>query len=165
MKLKDIDLNSIKVVIFDFDETLAIHKDKDFSKHREESEEKFLSFYENAYKNPSCFYEQIEPCIKSKKLYDFINILRDKKIKMYCLSGMKFTFHLKAKQFFINKYYGEDIELISVSSQKFKLIGVKIIQRINNCKLDEILFIDDRQDIIELLSKEGIKTILVSKIK
>ena len=84
---------------------------------------------------------------------------------MYCLSGMKFTFHLKAKQFFINKYYGEDIELISVSSQKFKLIGVKIIQRINNCKLDEILFIDDRQDIIELLSKEGIKTILVSKIK
>ena len=30
MKLGDVDLNNIKVSIFDFDETLAIHKDKDF---------------------------------------------------------------------------------------------------------------------------------------
>ena len=40
MKLEDIDLNGIKVVIFDFDDTLAIHKDKDYVKHRNESEEK-----------------------------------------------------------------------------------------------------------------------------
>jgi len=45
---------------------------------------------------------------------------------MYCLSGMKFSFHLKAKQNFINKYYGNDIEVISTSSQELKLKGVKI---------------------------------------
>ena len=38
MKLDDINLNNIKVAIFDFDDTLAIHKDKDFCKHRRESE-------------------------------------------------------------------------------------------------------------------------------
>ena len=156
-----IDLDNIRVVIFD----LAIHKDKDFSKHRRESEEKFLSFYENAYKNPSCFYEQIEPCIRSEKLYNFISVLRNKKIKMYCLSGMKFSFHLRAKQIFINKYYGEDIEVISTSSQELKLTGVKIIQRLNNCKLNEILFIDDRQDVIELLNKNEVKAMLADNIE
>ena len=145
MKLDDINLNNIKVVIFDFDDTLAIHKDKDFCKHRRESEDKYLGYYLNAYKNPDIFYEDIEPCIRSEILYNFIIKLRNKKIKMYCLSGMKFSFHLKAKQSFINKHYGEDIEVISNSSQELKLKGVKIIQKINNCNLDEILFIDDRQ--------------------
>lgn len=36
---KKIDLSSIKVAIFDFDDTLAIHKDKDYLKHRNENEE------------------------------------------------------------------------------------------------------------------------------
>ena len=83
---------------------------------------------------------------------------------MYCLSGMKFSFHLKAKQSFINKHYGEDIEVISTSSQELKLKGVKIIQKINNCNLDEILFIDDRQDVIELLTQSGVKGISVEDI-
>lgn len=167
MKLDDINLSNIKVVIFDFDDTLAIHKDKDFSKHRSESEENFVNFYLNAYSKPDCFYDEIEPCIKSEILYDFIEKLRKIKIKikMYCLSGMKFSFHLKAKQSFINKHYGKDIEVISTSSQELKLKGVKIIQKINNCNLDEILFIDDRQDVIELLTQSGVKGISVEDIR
>ena len=38
---------NIKVVIFDFDDTLAIHKDKDYLKHRNESEDRRLSYYLN----------------------------------------------------------------------------------------------------------------------
>ena len=164
MKIGNINLDNIKVVIFDFDDTLAIHKDKDFCKHRRESEDKYLGYYLNAYKNPNTFYEDIEPCIKSEVLYNFINNLRDNNIKMYCLSGMKFSFHLKAKQSFINKYYGSDIEIISCASQELKVDGVKIIQRFNNCNLEEILFIDDRQDVIELLNATGIKAIVVNDI-
>lgn len=164
MKIGNINLDNIKVVIFDFDDTLAIHKDKDFCKHRRESEDKYLGYYLNAYKNPNTFYEDIEPCIKSEILYKFINNLRDNNIKMYCLSGMKFSFHLKAKQSFINKYYGSDIEIISCASQELKVDGVKIIQRLNNCNLEEILFIDDRQDVIELLNATGIKAIVVNDI-
>lgn len=165
MKLNDINLDDIKVAIFDFDDTLAIHKDKEFSKHRSESEENFIKFYENAYKNPDCFYEEIEPCVKSEILYNFINNLRNKKIKLYCLSGMKFSFHLKAKQSFINKNYGEDIEVISTSSQELKLKGVKIIQKINNCKLDEILFFDDEKYTITYLNDNGIKVIDVNNLE
>ena len=165
MKIENINLENIKVVIFDFDDTLAIHKDKDYSKHRRESEDKYLSYYLNAYKNPESFYEDIEPCIKSEVLYNFIINLRSKDIKMYCLSGMKFSFHLKAKQSFINKYYGDDIEVISTASQELKTNGVKIIQKFNDCELEEILFIDDRSDVVNLLNSNGIKSILVKDIE
>lgn len=121
--------------------------------------------FNNAYKNPNTFYEDIEPCIKSEILYKFINNLRDNNIKMYCLSGMKFSFHLKAKQSFINKYYGDDIKVISTAFQKLKVDGVKIIQKLNNCKLEEILFIDDRQDVIDILRNNGINSILVNNIE
>lgn len=84
---------------------------------------------------------------------------------MYCLSGMKFSFHLKAKQNFVNKHYGNDIEVISAGTQELKVDGVKIIQRFNKCKLDEILFIDDREDVVDLLNKNGIKSILVNNIE
>lgn len=165
MKLKNYNLENIKVAIFDFDDTLAIHKDKKSSKRRKEDEDVYLDYYLNAYKNPSIFYEEIEQCIKSEQLYNFIGRLRCKGIKMYCLSGMNFSFNLKAKQNFIDKYYGNDIEIISVSSQKLKIDGVKIFQRLNKCKLDEILFIDDREDVIELLKENGVNAILVSDIE
>ena len=69
------------------------------------------------------------------------------------------------KQFFINKYYGEDIEVISTASQELKINGVKIIQKLNDCKLEEILFIDDRKDVIELLRSNGINSIYVKDIE
>lgn len=165
MKIENINLEKIKVVIFDFDDTLAIHEDKDYGKHCRENEDKYLSYYLNAYKNPKIFYEDIEPCVKSEVLYKFINNLRKKNIKMYCLSGMKFSFHLKAKQNFINKHYGNDIEVISTSTQELKLDGLKIIQRLNSCDLEEILFIDNREDVIKLLNSNGIKSILVKNIE
>ena len=165
MKIENINLKNIKVVIFDFDETLAIHKDKDFCKHRIESEDKYLGYYLNAYQHPDIFFDNIEPCIKSEVLYNFINNLRKRGIKMYCLSGMKFSFHLKAKQSFVNKYYGDDIEVISTTSQETKVGGVKIIQKLNNCKLEEILFIDDNKYTLDLLNKNGINSIFVNDIE
>lgn len=158
-------LDNIKVVIFDFDGTLAIHEDKDFVKHRNESEDKRLTYYLNAYQNSNNFYEEIEPCHKSEIIYNLIEKLRNKNIKMYCLSGMKFSFHFKAKQDFINKQYGNDIELISVGTQQLKLDGIKIISKANNCNLDEILFIEDIEDTINYLKSNGVNAININEIK
>ena len=91
MKLGDVDLNNIKVSIFDFDETLAIHKDKNFTKHRSESEESFTNWYYNAYKNPNKFNDEIEPCTKSEILYNLINNLRkiNKNVDINILNSSK----------------------------------------------------------------------------
>lgn len=51
------------------------------------------------------------------------------------------------------------------ASQELKIVDVKIIQKLNDCRLDEILFIDDKKDIVELLNKNGINSILVNDIE
>lgn len=165
MKLRDIDLHDIKVAVFDFDDTLAVHKDKNFSEHRNKTEEDKIEFYVNAYKEPKRFYDEIEPCERSEKLYNLIEELRKKEIKVYCLSGMEFSFNLKAKQNFVNKYYGEDIEVISAAKQELKLKGLKIIAKINECKLKEMLFVDDRESVIELLAENGVKAVKVDEVE
>lgn len=161
----NLNLDNIKVVIFDFDDTLAIHRDRDFLKHRNESEDKRLNYYLNAYQNYTNFFIDIEPCDKSEVLYNLVQELRSKNIKMYCLSGMKFSFHFQAKQKFINKHYGDDIELISVGTQQLKLDGIKIISKVNGCNLDEILFIDDLEDTVNFLKSNDVNAINVNDLK
>ena len=156
-KKANLDLNNIKVAIFDFDDTLAIHKDKDFTKRRNESEEKFYNYYLNAYLNPKSFYETIEPCDISQPMLKLVDILRKNGVKLYCVSGMKFSFHLKTKEYFVHKYYGSDIEVISASTQELKVDASKIISKINNCNLNEVLFFDDKKENIINLNKAGVK--------
>lgn len=160
-----LNLDNIKVVIFDFDGTLAIHRDKDFVKHRNETEDKRLNYYSNAYQNPDSFFEDIELCDRSEILYNLIEELRNKDIKMYCLSGMKFSFHFNAKKNFIHKNYGNDIELVSVGTQQLKLDGIKIISKVNGCNLNEVLFIDDLEDTVNYLKSKGVNAINVNDIK
>lgn len=165
MEKGKIDLNNIKVAIFDFDDTLAIHKDKKYLEHRNESEEKLLNYYLNAYLNPNSFYEEIEPCIVSDTMLKIISYLRKNKVKMYCVSGMKFSFHLKAKEYFVHKHYGDDIEVISSRNQELKVEATKIISIINNCNLNEILFVDDIEENVIRFNGAGINSLLPNDIK
>lgn len=43
---------------------------------------------------------------------------------MYCLSGMRFSLHFKAKEHFIHKYYGDDIKENIV---RFNNFGIKAL--------------------------------------
>lgn len=159
-KNKEIDLDSIKVAIFDFDDTLAIHKNKDYIKHRNENKNNLLNYYLKAYLNPKIFYETIEPCSISDSLQNLIKIFEKKDVKMYCISAMKFSFDLKAKEYFIHKYYSDNIEVISSKSQELKGDVAKIIQRINKCNLNEILFVDDIKENIIRFNNMGIHALL-----
>ena len=162
--MKKIDLNNIKVAIFDFDDTLAIHKDRNYIKHRNESEENFLNYYLNAYVNPESFYESIEICSISEPILKLINILRKNNVKIYCVTGMRFSFHLKAKEYFVHKYYGNDIDVISTKNQELKIDAAKIISIMNNCNLDEILFVDDIEENIINFNNARINAILPNEV-
>lgn len=159
-----INLNDIKVAIFDFDNTLAIHKDKDYIEHRNENEEKLNNYFLNAYLNPKKFYETIEPCYISQSILELINILRKNNVKIYCVSGMRFSFNFKAKEYFVHKYYGEDIELISTKNQETKVDAVKIISKINNCNLNEVLFVDEVKENVDRFIEVGINALLPNDV-
>lgn len=162
--MNKINLKNIKVAIFDFDETLAIHKDKKYKEKRNQSEDKLFSYYLNAYLNPENFYEKIEICSVSEPILKLINILRKNDTKIYCVSGMKFSFHLKAKEDFVHKHYGNDIEIISAGTQELKINATKIIKKLNDCNLDEILFVDDMSENIINFNKVGINAVLPEEV-
>ncbi len=164
MKKQKISLKNIKVAIFDFDDTLAVHKDKNYLKNRNGNEENFLNYYLNAYLNPNSFYETIEPCIVSESLYKLINFFKNNDVKMYCVTGMRFSFHLKAKEHFVHKYYDNNIEVISTRSQELKVEAVKIIKRINDCNLNEMLFVDDIEENITRFNNMGIYALLPNEV-
>lgn len=77
---------------------------------------------------------------------------------------MKFSFHLKAKQNFIHKNYGNDIEIISCYPQERKADSVKIIQKANNYNLSEILFVDDIKDNVDKLNNLGLCALLIDEV-
>ena len=77
---------------------------------------------------------------------------------------MKFSFHLKAKEYFVHKYYGNDIEVISTRNQELKVNAAKIISKVNNCNLNEILFVDDIEENIINFNKMGINAILSNDV-
>ena len=145
-------LKNIKVAIFDFDDTLAFHIDREYIKHRKNKN----IYWINAYKNPDIFYEKLEPCIAPKQMKDLINYCRNNRIKMYCLSAMRFSLHLKAKEIFIKNNYGNDIEFFSVSSQGRKIDVVNLMCEVHNCKYENVLFIDDMEDNIQNMKRLGI---------
>lgn len=156
-------IKNIKLAIFDFDDTLAIHKDKNYVKHRKEIGEN--TYFKNAFEHPDTFYDEIEPCDISKDMYNLISYLRLHNVKMYCLSGMRMSLHSDAKQSFINKNYGTDIKLISASTQEYKVDVVKILQDSFKSKPDEILFIDDLQKVVDLMKQQGYVALLESEVK
>lgn len=160
MKLEEINPDLIKVAIFDFDQTLALHKDKEYSKHRDESDESFANFFIRAYREPKGFYDTVEPCEKSDVLDALICKLRAKGVKLYCLSGMKYSFHFEAKKAFVEEHYGKDIEMLFAASQERKLKCAKVLAKMNGCTLENVLFVDDRSDVIELMKENGVQTIL-----
>ena len=117
-----------------------------------------------AYLNPNSFYKFIEPCNISESILKLIIILRKNNVKIYCIFEMKFSFHLKAKEHFAHKYYGNDIEVISTKNQELKVDAVKIISKVNNCNQNEILFVDDIEENIINFNKVGINAFLPNDI-
>ena len=77
---------------------------------------------------------------------------------------MKFSFHLRAKEYFVHKYYGNDIEVISTGNQQLKIDATKIISKVNNCNLNEVLFVDDIEENIINFDKIGINALLPSDV-
>ena len=100
----------------------------------------------------------------SESILKLINILRKNNVKIYCVSGMKFSFHLRAKEYFVHKYYGNDIEVISTRNQQLKIDAAKIISKANNCNLNEILFVDDIDKNVINFNKIGMNAILPNEV-
>lgn len=154
-------LNKIKVAVFDFDDTLAIHKDKDYSQNRKGINNYFIQ----AYLHPDTFYEITEPCYPSPVLQNVVVYCRLNNIPMFCVSGMRFSLHMDAKIAFIQKYYGNDIKFIMAFSQERRADVVQVLKETNRCDTSEILFVDDMDCNISNMSDLDILRLVLMTLK
>ena len=68
-KRPPIQLQTIKLALFDFDDTLAKHTDKQYVEHRKLLGED--GYFKQAYLNPDRFYTDIEPCTAPLEMQSF----------------------------------------------------------------------------------------------
>lgn len=153
---------NIKLAVFDFDNTLAIHNDKEYLKHRLVSGE--YNYYRQAFLHPDIFYTEIEKCKASLDILHLIEYLRMTGTKMFCLSGMHTNLHAKAKECFIQKHYGRDIPLLMIDSQEGKVGVVQMLAETYKCNPNEVLIVDDYSRVTNLMSLKGFNTVLSEKV-
>lgn len=157
-----ITLANIKVAVFDFDDTLAIHKDSNYVENRKADED---GYFLKAYENPQDFYETIEPCTVNDDMKNLVGYCRNERIPMFCVTGMRFSLHLSAKEAFIRKHYGNDIELIAAAGQERKIDVVRILIRHFGIQPEQLMFVDDMQKTLALLKPTGITCVHLSEVK
>lgn len=161
-KQPPIQLQTIKLALFDFDDTLAKHADNQYVEHRKLLGED--KYFKQAYLNPDRFYTEIEPCTASLEMQSFLAYLRTLNVKLYCVSGMRHTLHLKAKQTFLHAHYGNDIELIAAGTQAGKVDVTRVLQDIHNCRPNEVLFVDDKPFVTVAMQEHGYNAILADAV-
>ena len=155
-------LANIKVAVFDFDDTLAIHKDSNYVENRKADED---GYFLRAYENPQDFYETIEPCTVNDDMKNLVGYCRNERIPMFCVTGMRFSLHLSAKEAFIRKHYGNDIELIAAAVQERKIDVVRILIRHFGIQPEQLMFVDDMQKTLALIKPAGITCVHLSEVK
>lgn len=154
---------NLKIAFFDFDNTLALYIDDECEERvKEYGEDKY---YANAFEFPDVFYENIEQCIASVEMVELVNYLRKKGVKLYCLTGMKTSLNAQAKKSFIKNHYGDDFDFYSAGTQSLKRMVVCIIREVNKYEPEEVLFVDDLAENIEMMRNDGVFAILANDVK
>ena len=152
-------LKTIKLVVFDFDDTLAKHADSLYTEHRGNGDKYFMQ----AHQAPDTFYDDIEVCHPDSSLKNIVGYCRLNNIPMYCISKMRFSLHMEAKKQFVKKHYGDDIEFVMASSQEMKNDVLRILCKEHNVEPYEVLFIDDFKENVQRAKEAGYKAILPEK--
>lgn len=161
MESKMIDLKGIKLAVFDFDDTLAMHKLKlpDVSDPKAMST---LMFYRQAQEYADRFYDDIMPSIAPEGMQRLTGYFREAGIPMYCISGMRLTLNMDAKVAFLRKHYGDDIKFIGTGTQERKIDTLQLLHRSLGAPYNEpqrVLFVDDNKYIVALAESYGFMAI------
>lgn len=133
------DLAQYKFVIFDFDDTLYIHKEHILGLTEEEQLPYDISMLKGEAETDD------EPGEKSELLEVFIGLCKDRDCKIgLCSSTLSYK-HMVAKERWVkNNYkYTSEIENFCVGKTEDKIRMLKTIAKTYNIELNQILFVDD----------------------
>lgn len=137
----------LKIILFDFDDTLCIHTDHT-SGGDEEYNTKMVVGDMSARKD----------CQVNEQMALFMNICEEKGIRMGIISTAESFRHMETKQQFIKRMYGVNLENFCVGTQDGKLDMLNAIAAAYVYEKDEIAIVDDYWYQLERAADAGYKT-------
>lgn len=144
-----IKLNKIKLILWDFDDTLCFHSD-----HRSPKDE-----FDTEY-NVKVLLKQdpYATCSMNYDIQKFMNSAHNKNIRQGLISGTTCYIHMKNKENWVKKNYGITLENFCTCSQNMKLGIMIAIAETFGYKHDEILLVDDLYKNLERASDNGFQS-------
>ncbi len=148
-----IDYEKLKIIAYDFDDTLFAH-----SNHRTETIEEEIDYLKRCllYKNDAS--DVFLNCTKNMYLQNFMNKAYRDNIIQGLISGTEAYVCSKAKIDYVNSIYGHYLENWCVCSQEKKTIMLEALAKSYNCNASNILIIDDNPLVITMAADVGFQS-------
>lgn len=143
-----IDLSKVRYVFFDFDDTLCIHKNRQFLKY-----EDYIKLLYQEKENISLW----SPNDKSQHMQRFMDLCFSKYISMYLISWVKTSLESNIKQKWVFKTYGYLLENMCVGSIELKTEIIQYFCSAKNISTDSVLIIDDSPEVLNNAAKNNIQ--------
>lgn len=141
-----INIEKIKCVFFDFDETLYIYRD-----HRSVKEQEWLRKVQDA----KDVLELWNESYKSNAVQKFMNTLGSEGVVMCLLSAVETFTIAEYKKLWVEEVYGYDLLNYCVLERGHKFETVKRYADTHNLDKDSILVVDDNVETLEEVSNFG----------
>lgn len=144
-----IDLSRVKLVLFDFDDTLCIH-----SKHWNHDSD---GYNKAMFTGDTSWWER-NSCEYSKEMMKLVNYCRDNGIDMGLISAVEFCATSVTKLDWVKQKYGVDMKNFCTSAgQSSKKDMVNYIIRAYGLEADSILFVDDYYSHVSQVASLGVQ--------
>ena len=133
-------LEKIKLILWDFDDTLCVHSD------HHSTEDKFNTAYNVDVLLKNDVYKT---CSDNLQIKAFMHFAKEKGIRQGLISSTTSCIHMKNKENWVNEHYGISLENYCVSQPEMKLGIMIALAKANHYKNEEILLVDDSLDNLE----------------
>lgn len=142
-------LENLKMVLFDFDDTLAVHSQG----HR--ISDHLMKYMINVHSGSKELWNTSKPNLQLKKFMDY---LAYKNIPMGLISGVHNCKAAERKIEWVKENYGYSLENYCVSSQEQKMIELSTIAEVNGFHESQIALVDDYYENLGNAEKMGFTT-------
>ena len=142
-------LENLKMVLFDFDDTLAVHSQG----HR--ISDHLIKYMINVHSGSKELWNTSKPNLQLKKFMDY---LAYKDIPMGLISGVHDCKAAERKIEWVKENYGYSLENYCVSSQEQKMIELSTIAEVNGFHKSQIALVDDYYENLGNAEKMGFTT-------
>lgn len=160
-------LNKIKMMVFDFDDTLLIHyKEKSLDSNGEDHRKRLIS--EQIENNQGYqIYDKIgvPNNLVQRFLEMYIEITKNTNTPKYCISWVKDSLTLPFKKEWLEKHFpGQFNDVIGVSTPERKITVAKILAEAYGINPENVLVVDDYFVIVDEAHKAGFCAMSVQEL-